>query len=177
MLRAVDWCDLSLTERESNLGLGVSIRRGMQEVFSQHDSAIVFEDDLVCVKGTYNYMCAALARYRDDERVMSVTGWTHPSVTPSGSGLNPYFDGRSECWLWGRGPVLGAGWIVTRSALIADCRARGIDVYKYGADLLEMAEAEGPATSGQFGFLYLHILRGSLCLRPAAQPRRAHRLR
>jgi hypothetical protein len=166
VLRAIDWCEVRVTERQQNLGLGLSIRTGMQEVFAEHDAAIVSEDDLVCVKGTYAYLSAALAHYRDDERVMSVTGWTHPSVTPPGVGLDPYFDGRSECWLWGAWARSWRGMDRDALSLIADCRAKGIDVYKFGADLLEMAQEERVRNIWAVRFFYLHILRGALCLRP-----------
>ena len=82
MLRAIDWCKVVLCERETNLGLGRSIVTGVTEVLGKHEAALIFEDDLVCVPGTYDYLCAALEHYRDDPRVMSVTGWTHPLVTP-----------------------------------------------------------------------------------------------
>ena len=65
-----------------NLGLGKSIISGVTEVFDKHQSAIIFEDDLVCVSGAYQYLVAALSEYADDTKMMSVTGWTHPKVTP-----------------------------------------------------------------------------------------------
>ena len=69
-------------------------------MLAEHDSLLVFEDDLICVPGAYAFLCEALARYRDDPAVLSVTGWTHPSVTPPGV-ASPYFDGRPESWSWG----------------------------------------------------------------------------
>ena len=101
MLRAINWCEVVLCERESNLGLGRSILTGVTEVLGKYETVIIFEDDLICVPGTYEYLCAALDQYKDDDRVMSVTGWTHPLVTPSDVIDLPYFDGRAECWVWG----------------------------------------------------------------------------
>jgi hypothetical protein len=166
MLRAIDWCDVRLIERDKNLGLGLSIRTGMQEVFSQHDSAIVCEDDLICVKGTYAYLTAALDHYRHDERVMSVTGWNHPRVTPPGVTVDPYFDGRSECLMWGAWARSWRGMDRDALSLIEDCRAKGIDVFKWGADLVDMAQGERTRNIWAVRFFYLHILRGGLCLRP-----------
>ncbi len=54
MLRAIDWCKVVICERESNLGLGRSILTGVTEVLNNHESAIVHEDDLICVPGTYD---------------------------------------------------------------------------------------------------------------------------
>ena len=82
MLRAIDWCEAVLCERETNFGLGVSIRTGIAEVLNKHEALLVVEDDLICVPGTYQYLCAALEHYRDVPSVMSVTGWTHPRAIP-----------------------------------------------------------------------------------------------
>src|SRR5450759_3686831 len=70
MLRAIDWCEVVLCERDTNLGLGRSILTGVPAVLSEHEAAIIVEDDLVCVLGTYEYLCAALEHYRDDSQVM-----------------------------------------------------------------------------------------------------------
>ena len=101
ILRAIDWCEVRLVERAENLGLGRSILAGATEVFDRHEQAIVFEDDLICVPGTYRYLSAAMAAYRENPRVMSVTGWTHPRVIPTDITGQPYFDGRAESLVWG----------------------------------------------------------------------------
>jgi hypothetical protein len=166
VLHAIDWCDVRLCEREKNLGLGRSILTGVTDVLGQHDSAIVFEDDLICVPGTYPYLCAALDHYRDEPAVMSVTGWTHPRVIPRDVTDQPYFDGRAECLVWGTWARAWRGMDQSAQTLIQQCRARGIDIYRYGADLPVMAEEERWRNIWAVRFLYLHILRGGLCLRP-----------
>jgi hypothetical protein len=135
-------------------------------VLQQHDCIIVSEDDLVCVPGTYAYMCAALDAYRDDERVMSVAGWTHEAVTPAAIGEFPYFDGRAECWLWGAWTRSWSGMDRDALTLKNECEANGIDPYLYGADLVHMARIERERNIWAVRFLYLHLLRGGLCVRP-----------
>jgi hypothetical protein len=166
MLRAVDWCEVVLCERESNLGLGRSILIGVTEVLDKHESAIVFEDDLICVPGTYEYLCAALRHYQDDDRVMSVTGWTHPLVTPDVVTTLPYFDGRAECLVWGTWARAWPGMETDAKTLMEQCKDQGIDIYRYGADLVEMAKAERRLNIWAVRLLYLHILKRGLCLRP-----------
>jgi SAM-dependent methyltransferase len=166
MLRAVDWCDISIVERPTNLGLGVAIRSGVGSVLEQHDAAIVFEDDLICVPGTYTYLASALEHYKNDPRVMSVTGWTHPRITPTRLNIAPYFDGRSECLGWATWARVWHGMEDDARVLIRQCEERGIDPYRYGADLVEMAEAEHARNIWAVRFLYLHIANRGLCLRP-----------
>jgi hypothetical protein len=166
ILRAVDWCELRLVERMENLGLGRSVRTGVSEVLAQHDSLIVFEDDLICVPGTYAYLCAALEQYHGDTRVMSVTAWTHPRVTPGDVGAAPYFDGRAECWVWGTWARVWAGMDHTALELVRECEARGIDPRRYGDDLIAMAQTEIRRNIWAVRWLYHHIVRGGLCLRP-----------
>ena len=166
ILRSIDWFEVRLFERNTNLGLGRSILTGVTEVLSKHNAAIVFEDDLVCVPGTYDYLCSALEAYRDDERVMSVTGWTHPSVTPLDVRDQPYFDGRAECWVWGTWARAWQGMETDAKTLMKRCKAEGIDIYKYGADLVSMAEAELRQNIWAVRFLYWHILNRGVCLRP-----------
>jgi hypothetical protein len=166
ILRAIDWCEVVICEREVNLGLGRSILAGVTEVFSRHEAAIIFEDDLVCVPGTYAYLCAALEHFQNNPRVMSVTGWTHPLVTPSDITDQPYFDGRAECWVWGTWARAWKGMETDAKTLMGKCRAQGIDVYGYGADLVEMAETELWQNIWAVRLLYWHILNRGLCLRP-----------
>ncbi len=166
MLKSIDWCEVVLCERESNLGLGRSILTGVTEVLKKHESAIIFEDDLICVPETYQYLCAALNNYKDDDRVMSVTGWTHPLVTPHDVTDLPYFDGRAECWVWGTWARAWQGMEIDAKTLTEQCKDQGIDIYRYGADLVDMAKVELRKNIWAVRFLYWHILNKGLCLRP-----------
>jgi Predicted glycosyltransferases len=166
VLNQVDWCDIHIVSSEKNLGLGKSILAGVSDIFRKHDALIVFEDDLICVPGTYQYLVAALEHYKDNPMVMSVTGWTHPLVTPGTVINQPYFDGRAECWSWGSWARAWKGMDQDAMSLVKACRQRNIDIYRYGADLPEMAKEEEERNIWAVRFLYLHILHGGLCLRP-----------
>lgn len=166
MLRGINWCQVVLCERPSNLGLGRSVLKGVSEVLRQHDKVIVFEDDLICTPGTYEYLCAALERYADDPRVMSVTGWTHPKITPPDVVDQPYFDGRAECWVWGAWARAWRGMSKNAKTLMDHYAQMGGDVYKYGADLVDMAREEEKKNIWAVRFIYWHMVNGGLCLRP-----------
>jgi len=167
LLRTIDWCDCRLHDRAENLGLGPSILTGMTEVFAEREAALVFEDDMVIAPGTCAYLNAALTHYRDDPRVMSVTGWTLPSVTPSEVVDQPYFDGRAESWVWGSWARAWEGMDDgTALEKLERCIERGIDPAAYGADLPAMAQMELPRRLWAVRFLYHHILNDGLCMRP-----------
>lgn len=166
ILKSIDWCRVIICERDRNLGLGKSILAGVTEVLEKHEMCLVFEDDLICVPGTYKYLCAALYHYRDFPRVMSVTGWNHPLVTPGDVVDQPYFDGRAECWVWGTWARAWRGMEEDAKSLMLACEAQGIDRNKYGADLPVMAEDELKRNIWAVRFLFHHIVSGGLCLRP-----------
>ncbi len=167
LLRAIDWCDVRLTERPENLGLGRNVMAGVTAVAARHAAFVVWEDDLVCRPGTYAWLCAALRRYAEDARVMSVTAWTHPRITPRSVGARPYFDARAECWVWGAWARSWRGMPEeTAQEKLAATGRRGMAVDAYGADLPVMAAAEAGQNTWAVRWLYHHLQHGGLCLRP-----------
>ena len=168
LLRAVDWCEVRLTERAENWGLGKNVLAGVSEVAARHAAFVVWEDDLIAVPGTYAWVCAALRRFADEPRVMSVTAWTHPRVTPGDVGEEPYFDARAECWVWGTWARSWRGMVEeTAVQKIAAAEAMGIADDTYGADLPAMAREEERKNIWAVRWLYHHLQHGGLCVRPA----------
>ena len=167
LLDEVTWCELHVVKRDANLGLGRNVLAGVDEVAARHEAFVVWEDDLVCVPGTYDWMCAALRRYADDPRVMSVSGWTHPRVTPVDAADRPYFDGRAECWVWGSWARAWRGMSdQTAAEKLAAAVERGTPANAYGTDLPAMAAVEQQKNIWAVRWLYHHLQRGGLCLRP-----------
>jgi hypothetical protein len=167
LVRAIDWCEVRLVERAENLGLGRNVLAGVDEVAARHEAFIVWEDDLVCVPGTYAWLTAALHHYAEDERVMSVTAWTHPRVTPEGLGAVPYFDARAECWVWGAWARSWRGMSgETATVKMAAAARHGMAPDAYGADLPVMAAAEAARNLWAVRWVYHHLQQGGLCLRP-----------
>lgn len=73
------WCGkVHIIEREKNIGLYNSITRGIQEVVDKYEKIIVLEDDLVLSKYFLKYMNDALDIYKDDDRVMQISGYMFP---------------------------------------------------------------------------------------------------
>lgn len=166
LVRAIDWCPVEVVERAKNLGLGPSIRSGVSEVLKRYEQVIVFEDDIDCVAGTYEYMLAALSHYAHDPRVMSVSGWTHPALRPPIPANECYFDGRFACWGWGTWRRAWVGMGVSAPWLLALCRVRGVRPERYGWDTIQMAHNERRKQLWAVRFSLLHFLRRGLALHP-----------
>jgi hypothetical protein len=72
---AVDWpCDTSTLLRESNLGCRQAVSSAIDWFFDQVEEGIVLEDDCVPDPSFFAYCDDLLARYRNDLRVMSISG-------------------------------------------------------------------------------------------------------
>jgi hypothetical protein len=65
-------------EASENLGLSLSIIRGISQVSEIHDRIIVLEDDLVLHPKTLDFMIQALDRYEDDPQIGHVSGFSFP---------------------------------------------------------------------------------------------------
>jgi putative methyltransferase (TIGR04325 family) len=167
LLREVDWADLTLVERAQNLGLGLNVRSGVGEIATHHAAFIVWEDDLVAISGTYDWLCTALKVHADSPQIMSVSAWTHPRITPPHLEGNPYLDARAECWVWG---AWSRSWEGMESGTAREkqhrARLRGVAPDAYGADLPAMARDEARRNLWAVRWLYHHLEHGGLCLRP-----------
>ena len=100
ILHEKQWCrTVSVIESNINRGLADSIISGVTEVVNKYDKIIVLEDDIVTGKHFLEYMNEALEKYKDKERVMSITGYCldlpHKEKLPETFFL-PWF----ECWSW-----------------------------------------------------------------------------
>ncbi len=166
LVRAIDWCEVRAIERGENWGLGRNVLSGVSEVASMHEAFVVWEDDLVAVPGTYAWLSRALQKYREHERVMSVTAWNHPRVIPSSVGNRPYFDGRAECWVWGAYSRSWLGMVEKTAEQKMRIVRQNRDVGYYGADLPAMAKQEKSKNIWAVRWLYHHMEHGGLCLRP-----------
>jgi hypothetical protein len=168
ILRSVDWADVTVIERADNLGLGRSILAGVTDVLRRYESTIVVEDDLVCSKGTYAWMTAALRHYRADPRVMTVSAWTHPRVTPPHLDGAPFFCGRVATLFWGISASAWDGMLaMTAAEMLADVAAAGRDPARYGSDIGAMAAVEQERNIWAVRLIAHQMRRGGLCLQPA----------
>jgi hypothetical protein len=75
VLDGIDWpCDVSRRYLAANHGVEASVETGLDWVFSQVTSAIVFEDDCIADPSFFTFADQLLSRYRDDRRVWQISG-------------------------------------------------------------------------------------------------------
>ena len=90
---------MTIVERPVNFYLERNIIEGISEVFRQHETVIVLEDDIVTAPHYLEFMNDAFEMYRDEKQVMHVSGFTRldTSTNPHPSYFTPFMAG----WGWG----------------------------------------------------------------------------
>ncbi|MGB9612872.1 MAG: sugar transferase [Candidatus Margulisiibacteriota bacterium] len=88
-------------ESQRNKGLANSIIDGVTRVFSEYDSVIVLEDDLVTAPDFIEYMNDALIYYKDNPLIWSISGYTPPIKLPKGYNHDIYLSYRACSCGWG----------------------------------------------------------------------------
>lgn len=100
LIRKVDWCkNIIIKTRESNYGLATSIVSGITEVLTEHEAVIVLEDDIKTSPYFIKYMVDALNYYKDEEKVISISGFNHPIKYDKYSEETFFLKG-ADCWGW-----------------------------------------------------------------------------
>lgn len=90
---------VTVIERSVNLGLARSIISGVTEIINKHGRIIVLEDDMLTSPYFLRFMNDALEFYKNEPRVMHISGWNYPINT---EGLKETLLWRGmNCWGWG----------------------------------------------------------------------------
>lgn len=75
IVKSRQWCGrVDVVERDQNVGLAKSIAAGVSTLCEEGGRVIVLEDDLQVSPYFLRYMNEALERYKDEERVMQISG-------------------------------------------------------------------------------------------------------
>ncbi len=103
LIGAIDWdCDVQTDFAREHMGLRARVVSGLTWVFGEVEEAIVLEDDCLPHPTFFRFCEELLARYRDDERVWSISGnnFQWGGDRPADS---YYFSRYAHIWGW-------AGW-------------------------------------------------------------------
>jgi len=89
---------ITITEREKNWGLADNIIDGVTKIVNEYGKIIVLEDDLVTSPYFLKFMNAALEIYKNELRVMHISGYNYPI---NQEGLDDmFFLKPTTCWGW-----------------------------------------------------------------------------
>lgn len=137
---------VSIHWRPYNYGLARSIVEGVTQVLTDQDRVIVLEDDMVLSPHFLAYMDEALDRFADDERVISVHGYTYPVRQPL---PEAFFLQGADCWGWA---TWRRGWRLFNPdgrELLAELKSRGLikafdlnGAYRYSQMLKEQIQGK-----------------------------------
>lgn len=100
LIQKVDWCkNIIIKTKEYNYGLASSIVCGVTEVLTEYEAVIVLEDDIKTSPYFIKYMVDALNYYKDEEKVISISGFNHPIKCDKYTEEIFFFKG-ADCWGW-----------------------------------------------------------------------------
>ena len=116
--------NVTIIEREKNLGLAKSIISGVTEIINKYGKIIVMEDDLMSSPYFLQYMNEALVFYEGEEKVISIHGYVYPvkGVLPK-----TFFLKGADCWGWA---TWKRGWELFEEdgqMLLAELKKRGLE--------------------------------------------------
>jgi hypothetical protein len=168
----VDWpCDVVRDFADENLGLKTRIPSGLDLVFERVEEAIILEDDCLPDPPFFPYCEELLERYRDDERVVHISGSQLLPLPPT-----------EESYTFSRGAGVW-GWATWRRAWrlfdveLADWHAKSRAERR--AELSRMFEEEAERRHWRFvwdhsaeidnwdaQWAYVALSRGLLCINP-----------
>lgn len=92
-------CEVQLNVAKENLGCRRRVSTGLDWVFERENSAIILEDDLLPSPSFFPYAGELLDRYRDDARIMHISGNNHQNGISRGP-ASYTFSKHTHCWGW-----------------------------------------------------------------------------
>ena len=121
---------VTIIEQKTNLGLALSIIRGVTKTVNEHGKIIVLEDDMVTSPYFLKFMNDALKFYENEDKVWHICGWNYPIDVTSKNDV--YLYRIMECWGW-------ATWKVKWTKLKKIDISIEPNTKKYGNDLKIMS--------------------------------------
>lgn len=165
----VDWpCEVLTEFSPQNLGCKRRVSSGLDWVFSQVPEAIVLEDDCLPAPSFFPYCQTLLARYRDDERVMHISGdnFQKQPRTPN----SYYFSRYVHVWgwaswsrAWKHYDVKMTSWPQRKSSLLASCSSARERTY--WVEIFDAVHA-GAINTWDYQWFYTCWNRGALAAMP-----------
>lgn len=96
----IDWsCELKTLYRDENLGCRLAVSTAIDWFFENEEDGIILEDDCLPDDSFYKFCEEMLEKYRDDNRIMSITGdnFQYGQIRNK---FSYYFSRYIHCWGW-----------------------------------------------------------------------------
>ncbi len=99
IIEQVDWaCDVRRNYSEQNLGCRDRMASGISWAFEQFEELIILEDDCLPDESFFAFCENLLERYRDDQRIMMISGDNFQPVRQSSNSY--YYSKWAHIWGW-----------------------------------------------------------------------------
>ena len=167
VLDNIDWeCEVKTLFRKENLGCGKAVSSAITWFFDQEADGIIIEDDCLPNRTFFNFCEELLDCYRDNKRVMHISGDQFISYFDNGASY--YFAKIQHCWGW-------ASWadrwedydFSLKGFKTKNLRnfSENENVQKYWFDILKkMGKKE--IDTWDYQWVFAIVLKNGLCINP-----------
>lgn len=101
IIDGIDWkCDVEKNYSSVNLGCGRRPASGLDWVFSKVEEAIILEDDCVPNPSFFYFCKELLAKYKNDNRIVSISGDNFQNNQRKNDDYSYYFSIFTQNWGW-----------------------------------------------------------------------------
>ncbi len=161
---------ITVKASEQNKGLAKSIIGAATELLDQYGKVIVVEDDLYLSPSFLTFMNTMLEAYRNDSRIMQVTGYSAKIRHPERFHCDYYLTRRAHSWSWGtwKDRWETVDWEVKDFEELAASKEKQKAFCEYGSDLYGMLKGwhDGRNNSWYIRFDYAMHKQGRYCIAP-----------
>lgn len=172
IVEKIDWnCQVYRNYADEHMGLDERISSGLSWVFEHVPDSIVLEDDCYPHPSFFPYCSELLDRYRDDERIMCVSGNSFQQDAGHGE-FSYYFSRYFHCWgwaswarAWRHFDLSLSGWPEFRDGGGLESWFPNPEERRYWTDIMDM-KYEQPGIKWDFGFLFACWAQSGLTVLP-----------
>lgn len=167
---AMGFKSVTIKASEQNKGLAKSIIGATTELINQYGKVIVVEDDLYLSPSFLTYMNTMLETYKNDSRIMQVTGYSAKIRHPEHFHCDYYLTRRAHSWSWGtwKDRWETIDWEVKDYDVLAVSKEKQKAFNEYGSDLFGMLKGwkTGANNSWFVRFCYSMHKQGRFTIAP-----------
>jgi hypothetical protein len=168
-VRRVDgFRSVTIIERERNLGLANSVISGITQLCQEYGRVIAVEDDLLTTRDFLTFTNQALEEYKDDQRILSVSGFNFALNAPRHFPYDAFCFYRSSSLGWGtwKDRWEQVDWKVSDYQSFVSSNDQVSRFLRGGVDLAGMLDSQmtGKVDSWAIRWAYAHCKHDALAL-------------